>query len=157
MFFSEDTLEGQLLIDRDDFIEGGKEPHRKAMGSLYAKYRCVKAVDLSSVGQEGTLFAGRRVVQHRDYRVTVSMGGVRQGQLSNTKEVSEGMLTNIKGVNGCLCWLKSIGRPDVAATHSIIPSGVRPKVSLVDPGGQRGSKTMSRGSDNHHDLATPFC
>ena len=73
MFSSEDTSEGQLLIDVDDFIEGGKEPHRKAMEGFYAKYRCGKSIDLRSVGQEGTLFARRRIVQHRDYRATVSM------------------------------------------------------------------------------------
>ena len=33
------------------------------------------------------------------------------------------MLTNIKGVNGGLGWLASTGRPDMAAPHSIIPSG----------------------------------
>ena len=73
LFSSEVTSQGQLLIDVDDFIEGGKEPHRKAMEGFYAKYRCGKAIDLMSVGQEGTLFARRRVVQHRDYCVTVSM------------------------------------------------------------------------------------
>ena len=91
-----------------------------------------KANDIMSVGQEGTLFAGRRVVQHRDYCVTVSMDHVKaklrpsevpKEYLSNTKEVSEGMLTNIKRVNGGLGWLASTGRPDMAATHSIIPSG----------------------------------
>ena len=33
------------------------------------------------------------------------------------------MLTNIKGVNGGLGWLASTARPDMAAPHSIIPSG----------------------------------
>ena len=37
------------------------------------KYQCGKSVDLWSVGREGTLFAGRRMVQHQGYRVTVSM------------------------------------------------------------------------------------
>ena len=31
LFSREDTLEGQLLIDVDGFLEGDKEPHRKAM------------------------------------------------------------------------------------------------------------------------------
>ena len=43
--------------------------------------------------------------------------------MSNTEEVSEGMLTNIKRVHDGLGWLASTRRPDVAATHSIIPSG----------------------------------
>ena len=33
------------------------------------------------------------------------------------------MLTNVKGVNGGLGWLTSTARPDMAAPHSIIPSG----------------------------------
>ena len=73
LFSNGDTWEGQVLIDVDDFIEGGKETHRKAMERSYEKYRCGKSIDLWSVGQDGTLFAGRRIVQHRDYRVTVSM------------------------------------------------------------------------------------
>ena len=48
---------------------------------------------------------------------------VPRGYLSNTKEVSDGMLTNVKGVNGGLGWLASTARPDMAAPHSIIPSG----------------------------------
>ena len=73
LFPSDDISAGQLLLDVDDFIEGGKEAHRKAMERSYEKYRCGKSIDLWSVGQDGTLFAGRRIVQHRDYRVTVSM------------------------------------------------------------------------------------
>ena len=37
-------------------------------------------VDLKSTGQEGTRFAGRRVVQHPDFRITVSMDDVCQIQ-----------------------------------------------------------------------------
>ena len=80
-----------------------------------------------------TRFAGRRVVQHNDFRITVSMDEyvksklrpieVPRGYLSNTKETSDGMLTNVKGVNGGLGWLASTARPDMAAPHSIIPSG----------------------------------
>ena len=50
LFSNEDTSEGQVLIDVDDLIEGGKEPHRKAVEGLYAKYRCGKSIDLRSVG-----------------------------------------------------------------------------------------------------------
>ena len=48
---------------------------------------------------------------------------VPRGYLSNTKEISDGMLTNVKGVNGGLGWLASTARQDMAAPHSIIPSG----------------------------------
>ena len=72
-------------------------------------------------------------MQHPDFRITVSMDEyvksklrpieVPRGCLSNTKEISDGMLTNVKGVNGGLGWLASTGRPDMAAPHSIIPPG----------------------------------
>ena len=133
LFSSDETSEGQLLLDVDDFIEGGKETHRKTIEGFCDKYRCGKAVDLMSAGQEGTLFAGRRVVQNPDFRITVSMDEyvksklrpieVPKGYLSNTNEISDGMLTNIKGVNGGLAWLAPTGRPDMAALHSIISSG----------------------------------
>ena len=133
LFSSDETSEGQLLLDVVDFIEGGNEIHRETMRKFYDKYRCFKAIDLRLAGQEGTRFAGRRVVQHPDFRITVSMDeyvksklrpiGVPRGYLSNTKETSDGMLTNVKGVNGGLGWLASTARPDMAAPHSITPSG----------------------------------
>ena len=56
-------------------------------------------------------------MQHRDLRVTVSMDEyvrnklrpieVLKGYLSNTKEISDGVLANVKGVNGGLGWLAS--------------------------------------------------
>ena len=73
LFSSDDTSEGQLLLDVDDFMEGGNEIHSDTMKGFYDKYRCGKAIDLRSAGQEGTRFAGRRVVQHPDIRITVSM------------------------------------------------------------------------------------
>ena len=106
LFSSDETSESQLLLDVDDFIEGGNEIHRETMEGFYDKYRCGKAVDLRSAGQEGTRFAGRRVVQNSDFRITVSMDeyvksklrpiGVPKGYLANTKEISDGMLTNVK-------------------------------------------------------------
>ena len=106
LFSSDERSESQLLLDVDDFIEGGKETHRKNMEGFYDKYRFGKAVDLMSAGKEGTRFAGRCVVQHPDFRITVSMDEnvksklrhieVPKGYLSNTKEISDGMLTNVK-------------------------------------------------------------
>ena len=107
--------------------------HRKTMEGFHDKYRRGKAVDLRSAGQEGTRFARRRVVQHPDFRITVSMDEyvksklrpieVPRGYLSNTREISDGMLTNVKRVNGGLGWLASTARPDMAAPHSIMPPG----------------------------------
>ena len=115
LFSSDETSEGQLLLDVDDFIEGGKETHRKTVEGFYDKYRGGKAVNLMSAGKEGTRFAGRLVMQNPDFRITVSMDEyvksklhsieVPKGYLSNTKEISDGILTNVKGANGGLGWL----------------------------------------------------
>ena len=122
LFSSDETSEGQLLLDVDDFIEGGKETHRKTMEGFYEKYRCGKAVDLMSAGQKGTRFARRRVVQNPVFRITVSRDESVKPKLRPI-EVPNGMLTNVKGVNGGLGWLASTGRPDMAAHYSIIPAG----------------------------------
>ena len=37
LFSDREIFEGQVLMDVDDFIEGGKETHRKAMESFYEK------------------------------------------------------------------------------------------------------------------------
>ena len=100
---------------------------------IYDKYRCGKAVDLRSAGQEGTRFAGRRVVKTPIFASLCRWTNMsspssaplkfQKGYLSNTKEISDGMFTNVKGVNGGLGWLASTARPDMAAPHSIIPPG----------------------------------
>ena len=154
------------LLDVDDFIEGRNEIHRETVKGFYDKYRSGKAIDLRLAGQEGTRFAGRRVVQHPDIRITVSMDEyvkpklrpieVPRGYLSNTKEISDGMLTNVKGVNGGLGWLASTGRPDMAAPHSITPSLYdRRSPQLISE--VNASETMSCSSHHHHDLAHSFC
>ena len=142
-------------MDVDDFIEGGKETHRKALEVSMKKYRYGKSIDPWSVGQQETLFAGRRVVQHHDYCVTVSMDEyvknklrpieVPEGYLSNTKEVSEEMLTNMKGVNGCL-----------GSTTFDQSIWIRSDIVSTDFGSQCGSETVSSSAHHHHDLATSF-
>ena len=122
LFSSDETSEGQLLFDVDDFIEGGKETHRKTMRKFFDKYRCGKAIDLRSAGQEGTRFArscNTPIFASLCRWTNMSNPSfcpieIPKGYLSNTKEISDGMLTNVTGVNGGLGWLASTGRPDMA-------------------------------------------
>ena len=96
---------GQVLLDVDDFIEGGDERHRKVMDKFYEKYKCGKAVDLVAAGDEGTLFAGRRISQDRKFNIQVTMNQyvdsklskieVPRGHITDTKAVSDGMITKI--------------------------------------------------------------
>ena len=94
---------GQVLLDVDDFIEGGDDRHRKVMDKFYEKYKCGKAVDLVAAGDEGTLFAGRRISQDRKFNIKVTMNEyvdsklskieVPRGYIKDTKAVSDGMIT----------------------------------------------------------------
>ena len=43
-----------------------------------------------------------------------------------------GCSQNVKGVNGGLGWLASTGRPDMAAPHSVVPSGSPQLISQVN-------------------------
>ena len=103
-------------------------------------------------------------MQNPDCRITVSMDEyvksklrpieVPKGYLSNTKEISDGMLTNVKGVNGGLGWLASTARPDMAAPHSIIPPQYDRRSTTIDFRSQRGSETIAHAVPiNIHDLA----
>ena len=59
----------------------------------------------------------------------------------------EGMLTDIKGVNGDGSWLVGISRKTRHGSDSLDHSfWVQPMIATVDLGGQRGSETMSRSS-----------
>ena len=92
LFSSDETSEGQLLLDVDDFREGGED---KTMEGFYDKYRCGKAVDFTSAGQDCTRFAGRRVVQNPDFRITVLMDEYVKSKLRPI-EVPKGYLSNTK-------------------------------------------------------------
>ena len=141
--------------------------HHETMKGYYDKYRCGKAIDLRLAGQEGTRFAGRRVVQHPDFRITVSMDEyvksklrpieVPRGYLSNTKEISDGMVTNVKGVNDALGWLASTGRPDMAAPHSIIPFGYDRRSPQLISEVNAAVEQCHGSSHHHHDLAHSIC
>ena len=67
-----------------------------------------------------------------------------------------GMLTNVKGVNGGLDWLASTGRPDVAAPHSIIPSGYDRRSTQLISEVNAAVKQCHAGPNHHHDLDHPF-
>ena len=58
---------GAVLIEVDDILEGGDEYHQACMNKNYDKYLCGKPKNLQSLGDEGTLISGIRVMQRRDF------------------------------------------------------------------------------------------
>ena len=67
-----DRAHGQVLLDVDDFIEGGDKVHRDIIEKFYNKYKCGKRVNLYRT-VEGVLFAGRRLTQQKDYSFRITM------------------------------------------------------------------------------------
>ena len=86
LFSSDETSEGQL---------------DKTMEGFYDKYRCGKAVDFTSAGQEGTRFAGRRVVENPEFLIIVLMDEYVKSKLRPIEvpkgEISDGMLHEHQG------------------------------------------------------------
>ena len=150
------------LRDVDDFKEGGKETHRKTTEGFYDKYRCGKAVDLMSAGQDGTRFAGRRVVQNPDFRITVSMDEASSVSLKFQKDTCQTPRKQVLGAHErrrSQWWFGLAGvngkttHGGASFDHSI---WVRPTITAIDFRGQCGSETMSRSSHHHHGLAHSF-
>ena len=155
LFSSDETSEGQLLLDVDDFMEGGNEFHRKTIEGF---------CDRRSIsGRQDKRYTFCPEACRTTSRITMSMDEyvksklrpteVPRGYLSNTKEISDGMLTNVKGVNGGLGWLASTARPDMAARHSIIPSGYDRRSPQLISVVNAAVKQCHAVPNHHHDLA----
>ena len=86
------------------------------------KYRYGKSIDPWSVGQQETLFAGRRVVQHHDYCVTVSMDEYVKNKLRPI-EVPKGICQIPKKLAKECSPTSRESMVVWAAPHSIIPFG----------------------------------
>ena len=82
---------------------------------------------------------------------------VPRGYLSNTKETSDGMLTNVKGVNGGLGWLGVNGktRHGGASFDRTITGYERRSPQLISEV-NAAVETMSHSYHHHHDLAQYF-
>ena len=64
-----------LWMDGDTYVEGGGPRHTKVFAQFYEKYDCGKIVEVMSTGDEGTLFAGRRIRQRADFSMELTMEG----------------------------------------------------------------------------------
>ena len=110
-------------------FEAGNDRHRKLMAEFYKKYVCGKSKCLMDLGKEGTLISGIRVIQNKDYSIEWHMNeyakkmkpvNVPRGYLTNTTEVDDTVMGHVVTANGQIGWIGGIGRPDLAAGHSII-------------------------------------
>ena len=124
--------QGILVIEVDDILEAGGARHRQKMAKLEQKFRFGKIVDLMSV-PEGTGYAGRRVVQLKDYSFQYDMQDYVQNRLkfikmdrkvlqkhASTTLLNEDEESQLRGVLATINWTAREGRPDASAAASIL-------------------------------------
>ena len=129
--------QGSILIEVDDLLDGGNDLHRQNMTSFYSKYKCGKCKPMISLGDEGTLISGVRVIQYKDFSFAWHMNeyaqnnmseiNIPRGFLTSTTELDDRRISEVLTSNGQIGWIGSNGKPDVAAGHSIIAGGYKDK------------------------------
>ena len=90
-----------------------------------------------TLGSEGSLISGIRVIQNKDFSFTwhmseyvekqMSLIKTPRGLLSSSKELTDEYMSQVISCNGKIGWLGGNGRPDVAAGHSIIAGEYKDK------------------------------
>ena len=114
---------GIVLLDVDDFCQGGNARHESLMANLRTKLKFGKWKD---VYQGSAEYIGRTLTQLADYEVQVSMKRYIQEKLKPVTLPKERMkqrdspldekeTTLLRGVGGSLLWVGKEGRPDVGA------------------------------------------
>ncbi|OLP81104.1 Copia protein [Symbiodinium microadriaticum] len=115
---------GVVLLDVDDFAQGGNERHQKLMQQLkerfrFGKWRCL-------YGGHGE-YLGRTVRQREDFEVRVDMQRYIEEKLrpitlprermrqGDDAVLTEKEVTMLRGAGGSLLWVGKECRPDVAA------------------------------------------
>ena len=114
---------GIVLLDVDDFCQGGGQRHQDLMPQLRTRLKFGK---WKNVYKSSAEYIGRTLTQLEDYEIQVSMKRYIQEKLkavtldkSRLKDksslLSEQEISWLRGVGGSLLWVGKEGRPDVAA------------------------------------------
>ena len=61
-----------MIIEIDDILEGGDEPHLKIMSDLERRWNFGKCVDLQ-ICKDGSMYAGRNLRQNKDISFDIDM------------------------------------------------------------------------------------
>ncbi|CAE7498867.1 TY1B-DR1 [Symbiodinium sp. CCMP2592] len=123
------SLEGLINIEVDDLLCFGGQEHAMRLARLRERFHFGKFKDLS----EGTMFNGRFLQQYPDGKITVSMEKfilerlspmtIAVGRRSRPEEAAnEVEKSAARGLIGSIAWAAKEGRPDLAATASIMAS-----------------------------------
>ena len=121
---------GVVLLDVDDFCQGGNERHQELMGALRTRLKFGKWKDVYMGSAD---YIGRTLKQMADYEIKVSMRRYITEKLNpatlhkdRVKEkdslLSDKEISQLRGVGGALLWVGKEGRPDVGAACAMAMS-----------------------------------
>ena len=114
---------GVVLLDVDDFCQGGNQRHQDLMAKLRTQLKFGKWKDLYESSAE---YIGRTLTQTKDFEIQVSMRRYIEEKLKpvtlakdrlkdKTSKLTEQEITWLRGMGGSLLWIGKEARPDVGA------------------------------------------
>ena len=114
---------GLVLLDVDDFVQGGNPRHEELMENLRKRFRFGK---WRSIYKSSGEYLGRTVYQKEDFEIQISMERYIQEKLRpivlpKDKIKDEGRVldgnetTLVRGAGGSLLWMGREARPDMGA------------------------------------------
>ena len=115
---------GVVLLDVDDFCQGGNARHQELMSQLRTKLKFGKWKDVYMSSAE---YIGRTLSQLENFEIQVSMRRYVEEKLKpvtldkerlkkKDSPLTEQETTWLRGVGGSLLWVGKEGRPDLGAT-----------------------------------------
>lgn len=121
---------GVVLLDVDDFCQGGNQRHEMLMGELRTKLKFGKWRDVYNSSAE---YIGRTLKQLESFEIQVSMKRYieekpkavnlpKERLKQKTSPLTETEATWLRGVGGSLLWVGKEGRPDVGAACAMAMS-----------------------------------
>jgi hypothetical protein len=129
-----DQLGGLLVVEVDDLFAVGNDQFFQVMEQLQQRFQFGKFVRLRNESQ-GAAFNGRRIQQSRDFSFQIDMEKfvterlkevpLEKGRAAqSTSEATEDEKELARAAIGSLTWAAKEGRPDAAATASLVASSL---------------------------------
>ena len=114
---------GVVLLDVDDFCQGGNQRHQDLMATLRTQLKFGKWKDLYEGSAE---YIGRTLTQTKTFEIQVSMKRYIEEKLKpvtlpkdrlkdKSSKLNEQEITWLRGMDGSLLWIGKEARPDVGA------------------------------------------
>ena len=124
------SVAGVVLLDVDDFCQGGNKRHDELMAQLRTKLKFGKWRDVYGDSAD---YIGRTLTQKENFEIDISMKRYIETKLKpvtlpkerlrqKAEPLNDQEVTWLRGVGGSLLWVGKEGRPDVGAACAMAMS-----------------------------------